>query len=180
MEEVEQYLQHLQNTPDQDEFPMSNPTIHTQTVECEVAYYKIRHTDPVLAEMTMEFYLSLPPVKVLLGGNLVGDRMGVLMTLFVSVVLVVVVGDSILLSKIVVVPVLYSAFYTCIFFIFTDSSVTAILLIFSQFPSRYNIFNQTAKKKYFNPYIDCGRNFTQSDRLKVLSDTSKITIQFKN
>mmetsp|Transcript_7992 Transcript_7992/g.8571 ORF Transcript_7992/g.8571 Transcript_7992/m.8571 type:complete len:237 (-) Transcript_7992:81-791(-) len=40
-------------------------------------------------------------------GVLIVDRMGVLMTLFVSVVSVVIVGDSILLLKIVVVPVLY-------------------------------------------------------------------------
>ena len=43
VEEVEQYLQHLQNNPDRDEFPMNNSTIRTQIAECEVAYYKIRH-----------------------------------------------------------------------------------------------------------------------------------------
>ena len=58
---------HLQNNPDLDEFPMTNPTIRTQIAECEVAYYKIRHTNPVLAEVDMEFYHSLPPVQVLLG-----------------------------------------------------------------------------------------------------------------
>ena len=46
---------------------MNNPTIRTQIVECEVAYYKIRHTNPVLAEVNMEFYHSLPPMQVLLG-----------------------------------------------------------------------------------------------------------------
>ena len=46
---------------------MNNPTIRTQIAECEVAYYKIRHTNPVLAEVDMEFYHSLPPVQVLLG-----------------------------------------------------------------------------------------------------------------
>ena len=66
MEEVERYLQHLQNNPDRDNFPMSNPTIRTQIAECEVAYLKIRHTNLVLAEVTMEFYHSLPPVQVLL------------------------------------------------------------------------------------------------------------------
>ena len=63
MKEVEQYLQHLQNNPDQDNFPMSNPSIRTQIAECEVAYYKIRHTNPVLAEVDMEFYHRLPPVQ---------------------------------------------------------------------------------------------------------------------
>mmetsp|Transcript_5966 Transcript_5966/g.6690 ORF Transcript_5966/g.6690 Transcript_5966/m.6690 type:complete len:94 (-) Transcript_5966:373-654(-) len=50
---------------------MSNPTIHTQIAECEVAYYKIvphtRHINPALADSTMQFYHSLPPVQVLLG-----------------------------------------------------------------------------------------------------------------
>ena len=46
---------------------MNNLTIRTQIVECEVAYYKIRHTNPVLAEVDMELYHSLPPVQVLLG-----------------------------------------------------------------------------------------------------------------
>ena len=66
VEEVNQYLQHVQSNPDLDEFPMKNPTICTQIAECEVAYYKIRHTNPVLAEVDMEFYHSLPPVQVLL------------------------------------------------------------------------------------------------------------------
>ena len=60
-------LQHLQNNPDQDEFPTNNPTIRTQFAECEVAYYKIRHTNPVLADVDVDFYHSLPPVQVLLG-----------------------------------------------------------------------------------------------------------------
>jgi len=67
VEEVEQYLQHIQNNPDRDNFPMNNLTIRTQITECEVAYLKIYHTDPVLAEVTMEFYHSLPPVHFLLG-----------------------------------------------------------------------------------------------------------------
>ena len=45
----------------------NNSTIRTQIAECEVAYYKIRHTNPVLAEVDMDFYHSLPPVQVLLG-----------------------------------------------------------------------------------------------------------------
>ena len=36
---------HLRNNPDLDEFPMNNITIRTQIAECEVAYYKIRHTN---------------------------------------------------------------------------------------------------------------------------------------
>jgi len=67
MKEVKRYLQHIQNNPDLDKFPMSNPTIRTQIVECAVTYYKIRHTNPVLADVDMEFYHSLPPVQVLLG-----------------------------------------------------------------------------------------------------------------
>ena len=67
MEEVKQSLQHVQNNPDLDKFPMNNPTIRTQIVEFEVAYYKIRHTNPVLAEVDTDFYYSLPPVQVLLG-----------------------------------------------------------------------------------------------------------------
>ena len=42
------------------------PPIRTQIAQCEVAYYKIQHTNPVLAEVDMEFYHSLPPVQVLL------------------------------------------------------------------------------------------------------------------
>ena len=35
---------------------MNKPTIRTQIAECEVvAYYKIQHTNPVLAEVDMEF-----------------------------------------------------------------------------------------------------------------------------
>jgi len=42
VEEVEQYLQHLQNNLDRDNFPMSNPTIRsTQIAECEIAYSRI-------------------------------------------------------------------------------------------------------------------------------------------
>jgi len=67
LEEVERYLQHLQNNPDHDDFPMSNPTIRTQIAECEVAYYKIWHINPVLADVATEFYHSLPPIQVLLG-----------------------------------------------------------------------------------------------------------------
>ena len=58
---------HLRNNPDLDEFPMNNITIRTQIAECEVAYYKIRHTNPVLADVDMEFYHSVPPVQLLLG-----------------------------------------------------------------------------------------------------------------
>ena len=54
---------HLQNNPDLDKFPMNNSTIHTQIAECGVAYYKIWHTNSVLAEVGMEFYYSLPPVR---------------------------------------------------------------------------------------------------------------------
>ena len=46
---------------------MNNLTIRTHISECEVACYKIRHTNPILAEMDMEFYHSLPPVQVFLG-----------------------------------------------------------------------------------------------------------------
>ena len=67
VEEVERYLQHEQNNPDLDKFLINNPTIHTKITECEVAYYKIRHTNLVLAEVDMDFYHSLPPVQVLLG-----------------------------------------------------------------------------------------------------------------
>ena len=67
VEEVNQYLQHVQNNPDLDEFPMNIPTIRTQITECELSYYKIRHTNPVLAGVDMELYYSLPPVQVLLG-----------------------------------------------------------------------------------------------------------------
>ena len=58
---------HLQNNPDLDEFPMTNPTIRTQIAEYEVAYYKIQYTNPILAEVDLEFYHSLPPVQILLG-----------------------------------------------------------------------------------------------------------------
>jgi len=67
VEEVERYLQHVQNNPDADEFPMNNPTISKQIAVCEVAYYKIRYINPVLAEVDMDFYHSLPPVQKLLG-----------------------------------------------------------------------------------------------------------------
>ena len=66
MEEVEQYLQHIQNNPDLDDFPMINLTIRTQITECEIAYYKICCTNPVLADVDMDFYHTLPPVQVLL------------------------------------------------------------------------------------------------------------------
>ena len=66
MAEVNRYLQHVQNNSKLDEFPMNNPTIRTQIAECEVAYYKIWHTNPILAEVDIEFYHSLPPVQVLL------------------------------------------------------------------------------------------------------------------
>merc|ERR1712238_11228 len=66
-DEVNRYLQHVENNPELDEFPMNNITIRTQIAKCEVAYYKIRHTNPVLAEVDMEFYHRLPPVQVLLG-----------------------------------------------------------------------------------------------------------------
>ena len=46
---------------------MNNLKIRTQIAECEVAYYKTQHTDPVLAEVDMEFYHSLSPVQALLG-----------------------------------------------------------------------------------------------------------------
>ena len=39
VEEVNQYLQHLQSNLDLDEFPMNNPTIRTQIAEREVVYY---------------------------------------------------------------------------------------------------------------------------------------------
>ena len=65
--EVKQYLQHVQNSPDLDKFLMNNPTIRTEITEYEVAcYYKIRYTNPVLADVDMEFYHSLPPIQVLL------------------------------------------------------------------------------------------------------------------
>ena len=67
MEEVNRYLQHVENNPELDEFPMNNITIRTQIVECEVTYYKIRHTHLVLAEVDMEFYHNLSPVQVSLG-----------------------------------------------------------------------------------------------------------------
>jgi len=46
---------------------MKNLPIRTQIARCEVEYYKIRNTNPVLAEVDMDFYHSLPPVQVLLG-----------------------------------------------------------------------------------------------------------------
>ena len=46
---------------------MNNLKIRTQIAECEVAYYKTQHTDPVLAEVDMEFYHSLPPIQVPFG-----------------------------------------------------------------------------------------------------------------
>ena len=58
---------HLQNNPDLDEFPMNNLTTCTQIARCEVTYYKIRHTNPVLADVEMELYHSLPSVQILLG-----------------------------------------------------------------------------------------------------------------
>ena len=67
VKEVKRYLQHVQNNPDLDEFPMNKPTICTEIAECEVAYYKLWHINPVLAEVDMKFYHSLPPVQVLLG-----------------------------------------------------------------------------------------------------------------
>jgi len=67
VEEVNQYLQHVQNNPDLDEFPMNNLPIRTQIAQCEVEYYKMRNTNPVLAEVDMDFYHSLPPVQAFLG-----------------------------------------------------------------------------------------------------------------
>ena len=67
VEEVNRYLQHVQNNPDLDEFPMNNLPIRTQIAQCEVEYYKMRNTNPVLAEVDMDFYHSLPPVQALLG-----------------------------------------------------------------------------------------------------------------
>ena len=46
---------------------MNNLVMCTQIAECEVTYYKFRHTIPCLAEVTMEYYHSLPSVQVLLG-----------------------------------------------------------------------------------------------------------------
>ena len=57
-----QATQHVQNNPDLDEFPMSNLIICTHIKECEVAYYKIRNTNPFLSEVNMELYHSLKPV----------------------------------------------------------------------------------------------------------------------
>ena len=67
MEEVNQYLQHVQNNLDQDEFPMNNLPHRTQIAQCEFEYYKMRNTNPVLVKVNMDFYHSLPPVQVLLG-----------------------------------------------------------------------------------------------------------------
>ena len=67
MEEVKRYLQHVQNNPDVDAFSINNPTIRIQIVVCEVAYYKIRHINPVLAEVDMELYHNLPPAQKLFG-----------------------------------------------------------------------------------------------------------------
>jgi len=50
VEEVNRYLQHVQNNPDLDEFPMNNLPIRTQIAQCEVAYYKFWNTIPGLAE----------------------------------------------------------------------------------------------------------------------------------
>ena len=66
VEEIQRYMVHLRNNPECDEFPMNNIAIRTQIAKCEVAYYKILHTNPVLAEVDMEFYHSLPPIQVLL------------------------------------------------------------------------------------------------------------------
>ena len=51
---------HLQHNPDLDKFPMNNLTIRAQIIKCEVAYYKICHTNPVLVDVAIEFYHSLP------------------------------------------------------------------------------------------------------------------------
>ena len=67
LKEVKRYLQHIQHNPYLDEFPINISTICTQIVKWGGAYYKIRHTNPVLAEVDMEFYHSLPPVQVLFG-----------------------------------------------------------------------------------------------------------------
>ena len=57
---------------------MNNLPIRTQIAECEVAYNKIRRTNPVLAEVDMEFYHSLPPVQVLLGEMIRLDSLAIL------------------------------------------------------------------------------------------------------
>ena len=67
LEEVNSYLQHVENNPELDEFLMNNITIRRQIAKCEVAYYKIRHTHPVLVEVDMIFYHSLSSVQLLLG-----------------------------------------------------------------------------------------------------------------
>ena len=45
---------------------MNNPTIQLQITCCKVTYYKIRHINPVLVEVDMEFYHSLPTVQKVL------------------------------------------------------------------------------------------------------------------
>ena len=45
---------------------MNNREIRLQITVCEVHYYKIRHINPVLAEVNMGFYHSLPIVQKLL------------------------------------------------------------------------------------------------------------------
>ena len=67
VEEVQGYMLNLQNNPDFDEFPMNKRTIRLQISVLEVEYYKTRHIYPVLAEVGMEFYHSLPPVQEIWG-----------------------------------------------------------------------------------------------------------------
>ena len=57
----------LQNNPDISEFPINNQTIRLQIAVLEVEYLKTRHINPVLADVKMDFYHSLPPVQELLG-----------------------------------------------------------------------------------------------------------------
>ena len=65
VEEVQRFMLHLRNNPDLEEYLMNNPTIRTKFAEYEVAYFKIQHKNPILAEVDIEFYHSLPPVQVL-------------------------------------------------------------------------------------------------------------------
>ena len=57
---------HLKNNPDKYEFLMNNRTIRIQIAVLEVQYFKTRHINPVLVEVDMEFYHSLPPVQEIL------------------------------------------------------------------------------------------------------------------
>jgi len=67
VEEVNRYLQHVQNNPDLDEFPMNNLPIRTQIAQCEVAYYKFWNTIPGLAEWPWNITTACQQYRYFLG-----------------------------------------------------------------------------------------------------------------